>query len=61
LDKETQKLLDERLSLSIKPQLSERDKSRLRTLNAQLEIMPGISERDPSLVDFLRQKYSDNR
>jgi energy-coupling factor transporter ATP-binding protein EcfA2 len=57
LDKETQKLLDERLAISIKPQLSERDKARLRALNAQLEMMPGISERDPALVEFLRQRY----
>jgi hypothetical protein len=57
LDRDTQELLDERLALSIKPQLSDRDKARLRALNTQLEMIPGISERDPALVEFLRQKY----
>lgn len=57
LDKETQELLDERLKLSIKPQLTDRDKARLRTLNKQLEIiMPGVSERDPDYVAFLRER-----
>ncbi len=56
LDKETQKLLDERLAISIKPELTARDKARLRTLNEQLEIMPGISERVPDYVKFLRQQ-----
>lgn len=56
LDKETQKLLDEQLAISIKPELTARDKARLRTLNEQLEIMPGISERVPDYVKFLRQQ-----
>jgi hypothetical protein len=57
LDKETQKLLDERLAISIKPQLTPRDKGRLRMLNEQLEILPGVSERDPDYVAFLRQRH----
>jgi hypothetical protein len=55
LDKETQKLLDERLAISIKPKLSTPDKVRLRRLNEQLEMLPtGVSERDPKYVEFLR-------
>ena len=61
LDKETQKLLDERLAISIKPQLSARDKARLKVLNEQLEILPGVSERDPDYVAFLRQQHSTAR
>ncbi len=57
LDKETQKLLDERLAITIKPQLSAQDKARLKALNAQLEILPGVSERDPDYVAFLRQRH----
>jgi predicted ATPase len=56
LDKETQRLLDERLAISTKPQLNDRDKARLRVLNEQLEIFPGISERDPKYVEFLRRE-----
>lgn len=59
LDKETQKLMDERLAISVKETLSETDKARLKVLNAQLEILsPGVSERDPAFVDFLRQRQS---
>ena len=58
LDKETQKLLDERLTISIKPQLTARDKARLKALNEQLEILPGVSERDPDYVAFLRQRHA---
>jgi energy-coupling factor transporter ATP-binding protein EcfA2 len=62
LDKETQKLLDERLAISIKPKLSATDKERLRELNRQLEfIKPGVSERDPDYVAFLRQKYETGK
>jgi energy-coupling factor transporter ATP-binding protein EcfA2 len=61
LDKETQKLLDERLALSIKPTLFRQDKARLRSLNQQLEILPGVSERDPSYVAFLRAQADDLR
>jgi len=61
LDKETQKLLDERLSISIKPQLSAPDKARLKALNEQLEILPGVSERDPNYVAFLRQRHPENQ
>jgi energy-coupling factor transporter ATP-binding protein EcfA2 len=57
LDKETQKLLDERLAISIKTELTARDKARLKALNEQLEILPGVSERDPDYVAFLRQQY----
>jgi energy-coupling factor transporter ATP-binding protein EcfA2 len=59
LDKETQKLLDERLEISLKEELSDGDKERLRELNEQLEIIvkPGVSERDPDYAEFLRQKY----
>jgi hypothetical protein len=57
LDKETQKLLDERLKISIKPELTTRDRARLKTLNEQLEILPGVSERDPDYVAFLRQRH----
>lgn len=58
LDKETQKLLDERLRISIKDVLTDSDRARLKTLNQQLEILPGVSERDPDYVAFLRQRYS---
>jgi energy-coupling factor transporter ATP-binding protein EcfA2 len=59
LDKETQKLLDERLSISLKEQLTEDEKNRLRQLNEQLEILvkPGVSERDPDYVAFLRHRH----
>ena len=59
LDKETQKLLDERLAISVKRELTEEDRERLKELNTQLEIFlsPGISERDPDLVAFLRQRH----
>jgi energy-coupling factor transporter ATP-binding protein EcfA2 len=56
LDKESQKLLDERLAISVKPKLTARDKARLKTLNAQLEILPGVSERDPNFVAFLQKR-----
>jgi hypothetical protein len=57
LDKETQKLMDERLAISVKEVLTDRDKARLKALNAQLEILsPGISERDPEYVEFLRHR-----
>ena len=56
LDKETQKLLDERLAISVKPELSGRDKARLKYLNEQIEILPGVSERDPDFVAFLRDR-----
>lgn len=56
LDKETQKLMDERLEISVRETLSDKDKSRLEELNKQLEILtPGISDRDPAHVAFLRQ------
>ncbi|MBI5382974.1 MAG: AAA family ATPase [Opitutae bacterium] len=55
LDKETQKLLDERLALSVKETLSDQDRTRLRALNQKLEILPGVSERDPHYVRFLRE------
>lgn len=58
LDKETQKLLDERLVISIKSALTAKDKARLKALNEQLEILPGVSERDPDYVEFLRQRHS---
>jgi ABC-type lipoprotein export system ATPase subunit len=62
LDKETQRLLDERLAISIKPKLSKADKVRLRKLNEQLEMMPaGISERDPGYVEFLRTREDDKK
>lgn len=57
LDKETQKVLDERLAISIKPQLTAHDKERLQLLNKQLEILPGVSERDKEYVAFLRQRH----
>ena len=57
LDKETQKLLDERLVISIKQQLTERDKTRLKAINEQLQILPGVSERDPDYVAFLRERH----
>jgi energy-coupling factor transporter ATP-binding protein EcfA2 len=59
LDKETQKLLDERLAISVKDLLTDADKARLRTLNMQLEVLSqGISERDPKFVAFLRQQHA---
>ncbi|RYD68722.1 MAG: hypothetical protein EOP83_00150 [Verrucomicrobiaceae bacterium] len=59
LDKETQRLLDERLAISVKRELTEEDRERLKELNTQLEIFlsPGISERDPNYVAFLRQRH----
>jgi len=58
LDKHTQKLLDERLVISVKRQLTPEDKRRLKELNSQLEIItPGVSERDPEFVKFLRHKH----
>jgi energy-coupling factor transporter ATP-binding protein EcfA2 len=57
LDKETQKLMDERLAISVKEALTDGDRDRLRTLNGQLEMSPGISERDPDFVAFLRQQH----
>lgn len=61
LDKETQKLLDERLAICIKERLTEHDTARLKALNAQLEIMPGVSERDPDYVAFLRQRHAESK
>ncbi|HRB14892.1 MAG TPA: AAA family ATPase [Nitrospira sp.] len=61
LDKETQKLLDERLAISIKEFLTSTEKLRLKTLNSQLEILsPGVSERDPAYVEFLRRRVVPN-
>ena len=58
LDKETQKLMDERLEISLKDKLTAYERSRLAELNDQLEILtPGISERDPEYVNFLRARY----
>lgn len=57
LDRETQKLLDERVAISVKEELSRDDKRRLRALNEQLAfILPGVSERDPDYVAFLRER-----
>jgi energy-coupling factor transporter ATP-binding protein EcfA2 len=57
LDKETQKLMDERLAISVKEVLTGGDKARLRALNTQLEFLsPGVSERDPEYVEFLRHR-----
>ena len=62
LDKETQKLLDERLAISIKSELSAGDKSRLRELNEILEMIPpGVSERDPNYVAYLREREAGKR
>jgi energy-coupling factor transporter ATP-binding protein EcfA2 len=63
LDKETQKLLEERLQITIKPDLTDVERTRLNELNQQLEITmaPGISERDPDYVGFLRQRYGSNQ
>lgn len=62
LDKETQKLLDERVRISVKRQLDEVDKSRLKELNQQLQIItPGVSERDPEFAEFLRQRHEQRQ
>lgn len=62
LDKETQKLLDERLKLIMKDPLTEADKGRLRHLNKELQIItPGVSERDPLYAQFLRQHFSSSQ
>jgi ABC-type nitrate/sulfonate/bicarbonate transport system ATPase subunit len=59
LDKETQKLLDERLAISVKEFLTESDRARLKALNGELEMLsPGISERDPDYVAFLRHRHT---
>jgi predicted ATPase len=56
LDRETQKMMDERLAISVKETLTDSDKERLHELNQELEILsPGISDRDPAYVAFLRQ------
>lgn len=61
LDKETQRLMDERLAISVKEVLTDGDRARLKALNAQLEILsPGISERDPEYVEFLRHRAGQN-
>lgn len=61
LDKETQKLMDERLGISVKEALTDTDKARLKTLNAQLEfLLPGVSERDPDYAEFLRQRHAQD-
>lgn len=58
LDKKTQILMDERLRLSLKRELTDADKRRLKQLNEMLEMLqPGVSERDPEYVAFLRSKY----
>jgi len=60
LDKTTQVLMDERLILSMKDELSEADRLRLKELNELLEFLkPGISERDPDYVAFLRSRHAD--
>lgn len=61
LDKESQKLLDERLDISIKPELTAADRARLKALNEQLQILPGVSERDPDFVAFLRQRHQQGQ
>jgi ABC-type lipoprotein export system ATPase subunit len=63
LDKQTQKLLDERLQISLKPKLKKAEKARLKELNQQLEIIvgPGVSERDPEYAEFLRKKYESKQ
>jgi len=63
LDKETQKLLDERLGISIKQDLTDEERTRLKELNEQLEITmaPGISERDPEFVKYLRERHGSNQ
>ena len=62
LDKETQKLLDERLAISIKHELTDCDKSRLKELNQELEIItPGVSERDPKFVEYLRHQLTQGK
>jgi len=59
LDKATQKMLDERLKISMKEALTDADKARLGELNQQLEIItPGVSERDPDYVAFLRERHT---
>jgi ABC-type Mn2+/Zn2+ transport system ATPase subunit len=59
LDKETQRLMDERLELSLKGELTAEDKRRLARLNELLQIVqPGLSEWDPEFVEFLRSRRS---
>lgn len=58
LDKETQKDMNERLVISVKPHLTDSDKARLRFLNQKLEILPGVSERDPKFVAYLRSRQT---
>lgn len=58
LDKKTQLLMDERLRLSVKQELTDTDKRRLNELNESLEILQaGISERDPEYVAYLRSRH----
>ena len=62
LDKETQKLLDERLEISMKKTLTSADGKRLRELNQQLEIVtPGVSERDPDYAAFLNARHGQGK
>jgi energy-coupling factor transporter ATP-binding protein EcfA2 len=58
LDKATQALMDERLRLSVKAELTNNESDRLRSLTKELGIIrPGVSERDPDYVAFLRQRH----
>lgn len=59
LDKQTQQLLDERLGLVMKDELTAEDRLRLAELNASLEmVQPGVSERDPHYAAFLRERLT---
>ena len=63
LDKNTQDLLDERLSLSFKPEpLAAEERERLTFINQSLgELGLAISFRDPEYADFERERHQEPR
>ena len=61
LDKNTQDLLDERLTLAFKPQpLTDEERERLKFINQRLdELGLSISFRDPEYADFERERHQE--
>ncbi len=62
LDKYTQDLLDERLTLAAKPDLlTDQERERMKTINLQLDDLGlSISFRDPKYAEFERKRYQRN-
>jgi len=61
LDKNTQDLLDERLSLAFRPdKLSDQERERLKDINQRLDGLGlSISFRDPQYAEFEKQRYQE--